>query len=152
MDNAKIIIIDDDKIWLNDLREILDIYFEAQIETYSDFSKADDRITQNPSNFNLLITDIYNDATNEDFGLGITGFLNLVGNVPIIIVTAEENKEMIKIIFKKYKLIAIHPKIGFRKSDFILSISQIVKLKAKRTKGNPNNDEPDFDDETIIIS
>lgn len=146
---ARVIIIDDDKIWLNDTMELINELFDSEIEYFYDFSLAEDRIIKSPNDFDLLITDIYIDKTKgelevdkrrDDFGLSITKLLNRINNIPIIIVTAEDDEEKIRLILKNYKLSAIYKKFGFKKSDFIISVSEVLPFKNKKGKKEERED------------
>lgn len=123
---ATVIVVEDDHNWLSHICEILKKYFDTNIENFSSFRDAGERISQQPENFDLLITDLFlNDSAS---GLELANFVTK----PVIIVTAYSKY----VGLKDNKFENIFEKGGFEKIDFINSVSKIIRTKSlKHNKG-----------------
>jgi FixJ family two-component response regulator len=140
----KIIIIEDEIVWLNIFCEIINNNFDVEIERFSSFKDADTRLVSNKSNFDLLITDIYPSEKSKDYkGLKFVDLIQKKGNIPVIIVTGES--DIVKSISREYK-VDVFDKANFESLDFIRSINKVIPFhssnganKQTMTKKNIGN-------------
>ena len=140
-----VIIIDDNKNWLKKLSEITVTFFDVELELVSDFLEAENRLMDDPTKFDLLITDIYPaDESRETKGLNFVDFVNTFKNKPVIVVTAEP--KLVGTILKDYKVIAAFEKGKFERMEFIKAISEVIKPRDNQNEIDSGNNPVKPDD------
>ena len=142
MQKLKAIIIDDKPFWLAIICKVVRHHFgeKLEIEDYSDFEEAKNRIMKSSKSFDLLITDILNDA-NDAEGLIFTKYVDEMKHLPVIVITAVEG--IVKSTYKGYNVIEVFYKPNFAKEEmqFVLAVNDAIKKTLKRKENNHFNDD-----------
>ncbi len=149
----KILIVEDNQEWLSYLEEIIKTNFDVDLDLYSNFKKAESKLSSLNNIIDLLITDIFEKGSKIPKGLKFAEFASK-HNIPVIVVTIED--EFIRTALKDYKVNDAIYKEKFSTIDFINSINEILNdssiiLSDSNRRLNPNGNE-DFELRSQILS
>jgi DNA-binding NtrC family response regulator len=125
---ATIIIVEDNLKWLRRLIDIIKDDFEVEIEGFSNFSIAEDRLLRKPVDFDLVVTDIFpSESPSEDHrytkGLKFADFLYGI-KIHVIIVTGD--KYSLTNSLTEHKVAYAFDKGKFDRMEFIDSVTKVL--------------------------
>jgi len=135
-----ILVIEDDKDWLERVCKILQRHLTANIEEYQSFSIAEERIWQRSEDIDLLVTDIFpSNVSRERAGENLAKFVG-DANIPVIIITGDS--EYALTARKELKDPEIFLKQNFKRVAFINTVKNILGNKLKHSNGHHPTDQP----------
>lgn len=126
-----IILIEDEKNWLDTISEFIIKHFDVRLETYSSFFDAQQRLIKVPCDFDLLITDIYSSTSRDQVGLKFANFVSAQSKIPVIIISGDS--DLVKSAARDANVINIFDKGEFEYLDFINSIAKVIKPRKEKS-------------------
>ncbi|OQP59676.1 hypothetical protein A3860_36515 [Niastella vici] len=135
-----ILVIEDDKDWLEILCKILHKHLTVKIEDYKSFSAAEERIWQKSEDIDLLVTDIFpSNVSREKVGENLAKFVG-DANIPVIIITGDSEYPLTA--WKELNDPKIFLKHNFSKVAFINTVKSILGNKLKHSMDHNSTDQP----------
>lgn len=147
-----ILLIEDDSHWIDYLSEVINKYWDVNLEKFNSFLLARERILRNPNNIDFLVTDVFTEedgvGKEERIGLDLTEFLNNV-NKKTVIIAVTAKKSIIKSVFGKYNILDIIYKQEFDEVAFVNLICTLIPSKIG-VEVEPNPKEIDKEENKTI--
>ena len=136
----KIVIIDDDEDWIADLSEFITNNFAGvHLEPFTDFTKAENRLTKKKLDFDLLITDIFpSNESKRTKGFELARLV-IARDIPVIIVTGVS--DFVVNSFREIKVSDAFDKGSFEPANFIEAVRKALQKKEKKN-GTPGDESP----------
>lgn len=148
----KVIIIEDEKDWLDDITYWVNLYFLVDIKRFLVFAEAQ-KVLMNPlANFDLVITDIISKLDKNDAkGLGFIEFLSVFcPETPVIVVTAAE-QQILSTIGKCKNVKYIFNKSNFDNMHFVTFASAFIPRRESPREEKRNNNDGSTDNSNGYI-
>ena len=139
-DKLKVVVIEDDEDWMNDLCELLNEQFDAELEKFYSFEVAEKRLLNTKMDFDLLVTDVFSSwASKRTTGFYFAKLVSGQG-IPVIVVTGVDG--FAEDAFRQIDVLDAFHKDRFSGAAFILAIRDWLN-KRKNGDGNEPPKPPD---------